>query len=150
MQVWQLTEDNDPNGLLGRPNGYIGGAVAQLPNLTGTCDAATPRVDCGLTIEVWKDAQGALRRGQYIQTVLKGGGLGSEHDFVNGSVLLRISGEVKPSTAQQLNRSTVVSEGRRSKRQPDYNGYHKVRQLNLQEYPPDRPCWPGREQSCDG
>lgn len=101
--VFQLTEDNDSNNLLGRPGGYSDAAVAQLNGLTGTCDPSTPGVDCGLTVEVWKSQTAATARAKDIQTKLSTYGLGSEYDFVKGSTLLRISGEVKPSEASEIN-----------------------------------------------
>jgi hypothetical protein len=49
------------------------------------------------------DAAGAKARADHIQTALKGAAiLGSEYDYTAGPVLLRITGNVKPSVAAQF------------------------------------------------
>ncbi|CEI25144.1 Putative uncharacterized protein [Propionibacterium freudenreichii] len=102
--TYALTEDNDANNLLGRSNGYSSAAVGVIASLDASqCDAAKPGVDCGFTIEVWPNDAAAIQRGQHIQSMKTGGALGTEYDYAKGGVLLRVSGEVKPSQATQLN-----------------------------------------------
>lgn len=97
-QVTTLTEDNDPNNLIGRPNGYRSAAVLYDNQLT--CDSIG--VDCGLTIEVFADPPAARKRVEFIQTTQQAATiLGSEWDYVKGPILLRISGELKPSVAEK-------------------------------------------------
>lgn len=94
-KVLTITEDNDPNNLIGRPNGYDSAAV--IYDAGGSCDE--PMTDCGLVIEVFSDEASAKSRGEYIQAILKGSpALGSEWDYVKGNALLRVSGKLSPST----------------------------------------------------
>ncbi|HBX81782.1 MAG: hypothetical protein WAV45_02135 [Propionibacteriaceae bacterium] len=94
--VVTITEDNDPNSLIGRPNGYASAAVfydsgVTCPNL-GT--------SCGGAVEVFANETEAQARAQYIQNILKGSPvLGTEYDTVHGAALLRVTGKVKPSVA---------------------------------------------------
>ncbi|QNF95348.1 hypothetical protein [Janibacter sp. YB324] len=93
-KVVTITEDNDPNNLLGRPHGYESAAV--LYDKAGTCDA--PSSDCGAVIETFADESAAKARGEYIQGLLRESPvLGSEWDYVKGTSLLRVSGTLKPS-----------------------------------------------------
>ena len=97
------TEDNDPNDLLGRPNGYTQRASADLPG--GEKGGEKFTVDRGLVIEVWPTAADADRRAEYIQTALKGAPiLGTEYHYRagGGAVLVRVSGKVKPSLAKRV------------------------------------------------
>ena len=97
------TEDNDPNDLLGRPNGYTQRASADLPGGDKAGEKFT--VDRGLVIEVWPTAADADRRAEYIQTALKGAPiLGTEYHYRagGGAVLVRVSGKVKPSLAKKV------------------------------------------------
>lgn len=91
-----ITEDNDPNDKIGRPNGYESAAVIYDSEVS--CDSLG--VDCGLTIEVYPDETGAIARAEYLQTIQRSMPLlGSEWDYVKGGVLVRISGNLKPSSA---------------------------------------------------
>ncbi|MEU8334723.1 hypothetical protein [Micromonospora tulbaghiae] len=97
------TEDDDPNDLLGRPNGYTERASADLPG--GDKDGEKYTVDRGLVIEVWPTAADADRRAAYIQTALKGAPiLGTEYHYRagGGAVLVRVTGKVKPSAAKKV------------------------------------------------
>jgi hypothetical protein len=94
----EVTQRNDPNGLLGRRNGYISAAVI-------ADNAATPLdrelgVDNGATVEQFRTKRAAYRRYDYIQGILRSSPmLGSEYDKVEGSTLLRISGDLTPGAA---------------------------------------------------
>jgi hypothetical protein len=58
-------------------------------------------VDCGATIEIWPSDIDAIAQKEYIQTTRKASqALGTEYDTVHGSVLLRVTGQVKPSRAK--------------------------------------------------
>jgi hypothetical protein len=96
-RIIQITEDNDPNDKIGRPNGYTDASV--LYDRTITCTELG--VDCGATIEIWPTADDANARAAYIQEILKGAPtLGAEYDYLNGSALLRDAGGIKPSKAK--------------------------------------------------
>jgi serine/threonine protein kinase, bacterial len=93
-----LTEANDDNHLLGRPNGYVAAVVLVDPRSEGLCDMAKPGADCGATVEQWPDQVAAQRRADYIQQMLAAQPmLGTEWTVVKGPLLLRVTGKLKPS-----------------------------------------------------
>lgn len=97
-QVVTITEDNDPNDKIGRPNGYVTAAVLYDSEIT--CDSLG--VDCGMTVEVYANEAAARNRGETIQSHrAEMPFLGDEWDYLKGPVLLRISGELKPSSAEK-------------------------------------------------
>ena len=90
-----ITENNDPNNLLGRPNGYTAAVV--IYDQGGSCSGDLG-VDCGATVEQWPSGADANARKDYIQGILKKAPLlGSEWDLVSGPILVRVSGKLKPS-----------------------------------------------------
>ncbi|MEU7842672.1 hypothetical protein AB0B39_17110 [Micromonospora sp. NPDC049114] len=96
-------EDTDPNDLLGRPNGYLSRASADLPG--GDPEAEKFGIDRGLVVEVFAAAADVDRRSEYIQTALKSAPiLGTEYHYRadNGRVLVRVSGKVKPTAAKKI------------------------------------------------
>ncbi|AIY16172.3 hypothetical protein KR76_04280 [Pimelobacter simplex] len=101
-----ITEDNDPNDdMLGRPNGYEAGVVLfdqRAGDEFTTCTEEQIGADCGATIEQWPDAESATARMDYIQGLLKDAPiLGREYNYVQGKLLLRVSGTLKPSEADE-------------------------------------------------
>ena len=95
-KVVTVTEDNDPNNLIGRPNGYVSAAVLYDSGV----ECAELGTSCGGMVEVWPTAADAQRRSDYIQGILKDSPvLGTEYDTLNGAALLRIDGKVTPSVA---------------------------------------------------
>lgn len=109
-KVVELDEDTDANQLLGRPNGYEAATV--LIDSRATCDSEGPGVDCGAVIEQFPNETAAQRRSEYIQRI-RGTAqeLGQEYNTISGVLLLRISGDLKPSAAKQyeeaFNRATT-------------------------------------------
>ena len=98
-QIVTLDETNDPNDLIGRPNGYVDGAVLYDSTVEACPDLG---VDCGATIEVWGDESGAQARSDYIQEILAGApAFGSEYHYIVDGYLLRVSGDILPSVATQ-------------------------------------------------
>jgi hypothetical protein len=98
-QVVEITEDNDPNDLIGRPNGYVKAAVIYDPRIP-ECD--NPEVSCGATVEVFADESAAKRRSDYIQGLMEEAPiLGSEYHYLDGATLLRVSGDLDPSAAEE-------------------------------------------------
>jgi hypothetical protein len=97
-KIVTITEDNDPNNLIGRPNGYVSAAV--LYDSNASCDDLG--VACGVTVEVWADEAAAQARSDYILGILEEApALGSEFHTVNGAVLVRVDGkQLKPSQAE--------------------------------------------------
>ncbi len=97
------TEDNDPNNLLGRPNGYASRASADLPG--GDKGGEKYSVDRGLVVEVFDNADLAQRRSDYIKSLqAESPILGTEWHYRtgDGTGLVRVSGNVKPSLAKKV------------------------------------------------
>lgn len=100
LELVAIDEDNDPNELLGRPNGYVAAVVLKDSRIADCGNDLG--VDCGATIEEWPDADGAKARAKYIADLQKDSPmLGSEYHYIEGSVLVRVSGELKPSEAAE-------------------------------------------------
>ena len=96
------TEDDDPNKLLGRPNGYTS-KIAFADSRISKADiegAEEDAIERGGSIEVFRDAELAKGRAEYIQSVLKNSGLGAEYDYLRGPVLIRVTGHLSPSKAR--------------------------------------------------
>jgi len=93
-----LTEDNDANHLIGRPNGYVAATV--LVDSRAQCASDGPGVDCGATIEQWPSAEAAQRRADYLQGIGQRLPMMSEWTTVKGNLLLRVVGTMKPSVAE--------------------------------------------------
>lgn len=97
-ELIEVTEDNDPNNLIGRPNGDVAATVLVDSRLPRCADLST---DCGAMIEQWSDQAAAQKRSDYIQSMLESMPmLGQEWNTVNGGLLLRVTGELKPSVAK--------------------------------------------------
>lgn len=98
------TEDDDPNHLLGRPNGYTSKVAFRDSRIDqkeqDSFDTAADAMERGGSVEVYEDEAGAQARKDYIQELLKGGGLGSEYDYVRGGVIVRVTGDLAPSKAK--------------------------------------------------
>jgi hypothetical protein len=101
-----ITEDNDPNALIGRPNGYVAAVV--LKDHRTPCDELG--VECGATVEEWPNAAAAEARSSYIQSIQKEAPvLGREYHYLDGAVLVRVWGDLKPSEAAEYE-TAVKSE----------------------------------------
>lgn len=98
--VTEITEDNDPNDLIGRPNGYSAAAVITDEGGESGQDLG---IDTGATVEQWGSESDAQGRSDYIQEIQKEGDglLGSEWNYVHEEFLLRVSGELTPSVADE-------------------------------------------------
>jgi hypothetical protein len=67
----------------------------------GDKDSKPYGIDRGGVVEVFADAGAAQTRSKYIQDTLKSMQmLGTEYHYLNGPVLVRITGKVKPSVAK--------------------------------------------------
>ncbi|MFE6926362.1 hypothetical protein ACFVAV_35500 [Nocardia sp. NPDC057663] len=101
-----ITENNDPNNLIGRPNGYVDAAV--LYDSTTTCPDLGS--DCGAMVEVWPTPEAAQQRANYIATLQQASPiLGTEYHHVRGRVLLRVTGDVKPSLNAEYSKAFAES-----------------------------------------
>ncbi|MFJ5833548.1 hypothetical protein [Streptomyces sp. NPDC093089] len=96
-----VTEDNDPNHLLGRPNQYTSKITftdsrIKAGDVTG---ADLGSVERGGAIEVFATTADAQARADYIGKVTKGMPMLVEYDYVSGPVLIRVSHYLTPTQA---------------------------------------------------
>jgi hypothetical protein len=98
-----ITEDNDPNNLIGRPGQYTSKVVFADRRTGVALDKATPDNGSGGSVEVFANAAAAKSRSDYIQTSLAalGPAAGTEYDYLTGAALVRVAGALRPSEAAQ-------------------------------------------------
>jgi hypothetical protein len=98
-----ITEDNDPNNLIGRPGQYTSKVVFADERTDVPLDKAAPDNDSGGSVEVFADAAAAKTRSDYIQKTLAALGpvAGTEYHYLTGSALVRVAGALPPSEAAQ-------------------------------------------------
>jgi serine/threonine protein kinase, bacterial len=102
----EITEDNDANNMIGRVNGYVAATVLVDSRITEGCELDTPGIACGAGIEQWPDGAAAQQRATYIKTLLSSAPiLGTEYQTVKGNLVLRVSGQLKPSEAEAYERA---------------------------------------------
>ncbi|MEU7124273.1 hypothetical protein [Streptomyces zaomyceticus] len=96
-----VTEENDPNHLLGRPNQYTSKITFTDSRIKGddVAGAEPGSVELGGAIEVFTTAADAQARADYIQKVTKGTPMLIEYDYVSGTVLVRVSHYLTPAQA---------------------------------------------------
>ena len=98
-----ITEDNDPNDALGRPGSYVE-AVA-IYDSRAECDDDLD-ITCGAKVEVFETEAAATKRRDYIQgVVMDTSGLLTEYDYLDDTVLLRVSGDLEPSVAAEYEKA---------------------------------------------
>ena len=98
------TAGNDPNHLLGRPNGYTSKASFTDSRIKASSikDTSSGSVDRGGSVEVYPDQAGAAARKKYIDDTMKAAPiLGTEYLYIDGPVLLRLSQLLTPDQAAQ-------------------------------------------------
>lgn len=108
-----ITAETDPNHLLGRPGGYTSKAtfVDSRIDPSGVLDPMPGSVDIGSSVEVFDDASGAERRAEYIRSIGEAAPVLTEYDYVAGSVLLRVSGELTPTQAAEYEAALTAAVG---------------------------------------
>lgn len=104
-----VTAENDPNNLLGRPNGYTSKVEItdeRVPEAERSPDGG---VDNGASVEVFADAAAAQARADFIAEIAKSSpALANEYDYVRGPVLVRVTGKLTPAEAKIY--ETAVAE----------------------------------------
>ena len=96
-----VTEANDSNHLLGRPNGYSSKEVVTDLRVAVADRGDAGGVDQGASVEVYPDAAGAKARAAYIGAIAKSSPvLANEYDYVRGAVLVRVTGKLTPTQAK--------------------------------------------------
>ncbi|MET7451885.1 hypothetical protein ABZT03_08320 [Streptomyces sp. NPDC005574] len=96
-----VTAANDGNHLLGRPNQYTSKVDFTDSRIKASDVAGTAKgdVDRGGSVEVFGNSEDAQTRAKYIQTVTKSMPALSEYDYVDGTVLVRVSHYLTPQQA---------------------------------------------------
>jgi hypothetical protein len=88
--------------MIGRTSRYVAATAIVDPRAGGECDHAKPGIICGAGVEQWPDAAAAQQRADYLKTVPSVAPiLGTEYATLRGNLLLRVSGRLKPSEADQ-------------------------------------------------
>ena len=96
------TGDNDANNMIGRTSGYVAATVFVDPRAGEECDQTKPGIICGAGVEQWPDAAAAQQRAEYLKAVLSAAPiLGTEYATLRGDLILRVSGKLNPSVADQ-------------------------------------------------
>lgn len=103
------TEENDPNGQLNKEGGYTGALFFKLANLeeTYTEDACQAGTAAGGSIEIYKNANDAKKRNEYL-SIFDGGILASFHK-IDGTIIIRISNNLTASEQKELY-NTIVNK----------------------------------------
>jgi hypothetical protein len=102
------TAATDPNHLLGRPNGYLSKASFSDRRVSSSDTEGDTKgdVNFGGSVEVFSSASGAKRRAAYIESMEKALPiLGTEYDYLNGPVLVRVSQYLTPTQAKGYQRA---------------------------------------------
>jgi len=104
----------DPNHLLGRPNGYLSKASFSDSRVSSSDTIGDTKGDVGFggSVEVYPNASAAKARANYIESLEKAAPiLGTEYDYVNGPILLRVSQYLTPSQAKGYEQVLADIEG---------------------------------------
>jgi len=106
------TAASDTNKLLGRPGGYTSKATFTDSRAKDPQTTDPGSVDLGGSVEIFPDSVGAVRRGQYIQSIEASAGfLAHEYDVTAGSVLLRLASGLTPDQAESYRASLAQVVG---------------------------------------
>lgn len=111
MGISAATEDNDPNGHLGKAGGYTAAIYFShefIDQSTIYGDSIIDKgTDCGGQIEVYATEEDANRRNDYLAT-LDGGIFASGSHRVIGTVLIRTSDELKASQQKEVEANVLT------------------------------------------
>jgi hypothetical protein len=101
--TYVFTAANDPNHLLGRPNGYVAKVAWTDSRINASdlgVDNSAGSVDLGGSIEQYSGSGDAKSRMKYIQSIEKAMPMvGTEYDYVVGTFLVRVSSQLTPTQA---------------------------------------------------
>jgi hypothetical protein len=95
------TPTTDPNKLLGRPGQYRGKATFRDRRVKGETELA---VDAGGSVETFASKSDAKRRYDFVSALGKTA-LFAEYDYLEGTVLLRVSHNLTPAQAKAYERA---------------------------------------------
>jgi hypothetical protein len=99
--VRYFTPVSDPNKLLGRPGQYNGKANFRDRRLRG----AGFDVDNGGSVETFPDKRAASIRYRYVHAIATSSSLFAEYNYLEGTVVLRLSHELTPAQAKRYERA---------------------------------------------
>ncbi|PZR66365.1 MAG: hypothetical protein DLM66_13715 [Candidatus Dormiibacter spiritus] len=96
--VTEVTEDTDPNHLLGRPHGYTSKTEWRDLRVPGSGSGGT---DAGGSVEAFANADDAQARAVYVGGIVKENPLFGSYNYLSrsGAFFLRVSRILKPSEA---------------------------------------------------
>lgn len=107
--VISYNEKTDVNGILGKPKGYtskVNFSDTRVPQ----SDAANP---VGGTVEVFKNAEDAKARYEYVTKFNSGENLLSQHNYLHDEVCIRIDGALTKEHADEYNAAYLKSNGKK-------------------------------------
>lgn len=98
--VKTYTAADDPNSMLGRPNGYTSKSMFTDSQIPADKLTFVPAEDVGRggSVEVFPDAAGAKTRADYL-TALGKSPMFAEYDYQAGPILVRVSSKLTPDQA---------------------------------------------------
>ena len=95
------TPQDDPNDLLGRPNGYVSRATFTIPGVDALDDDPAG-CDRGGCVEQWEDAAAAQQRLDYLEQMGDASPMFAEYHYVRGELVLRIAKAADPALVEQV------------------------------------------------
>lgn len=95
--VVDYTAETDPNELLGRPNQY----TSKSNFADTTIEQLDPTDPDGGSVEVFKTKKDAENRKKYIDSIGESMPMLTEYNYINGTVLLRLSKSLTPDQAEK-------------------------------------------------
>lgn len=107
--IISYNEKTDVNGILGKPRGYtskINFSDTRVPQ----SDAANP---IGGTVEVFKNAEDAKARYEYVTKFNSGENLLSQHNYLHDEVYIRIDGALTKEHADEYDAAYLESNGKK-------------------------------------
>lgn len=111
-KVAAVTEDNDPNGMLGKQGGYttqvyFSSKLVDDPYGVLTGDVIEDGTDGGGSIEVFSTPEEAKTREEYLAGFDSTGALSSGSHIVVGTCIVRTSSDLKASQQKELQNSII-------------------------------------------
>ncbi|MFE3583711.1 hypothetical protein [Streptomyces vinaceus] len=104
-----VTAENDPNHLLGRPNGYTSKITftdSRIP-AEQTEGREPDDLELGGSIEIFPTAAAAKARADYIQAAGKAMPALGEYDYVHGTAVIRVSNLLTPAQAADYEKAAA-------------------------------------------
>jgi hypothetical protein len=106
--VQELTVENDPNELLGRPGQYVGKALFHDSRLPSPKDSLHPDLldtDVGGSVEIFASPEDAERRARYVRAFTEGSGVFAEYNYLRDTIFVRVTKKLTPDQAAIYDRA---------------------------------------------